>query len=173
LGSSYYSYPGSPEGLGFDELGEHGVLVGQIGRRFCSMRFVPISQRNYYYIEVDVTGLSREDMVKEIKSCIRKQAGDAFEANLYRISLSGDVNENRIVSLDYISAALHDIFYFKLKDNTHVAVDKKAHTGDNSLRGLFLKKMLEKLEEHPDDESLQLAMKLGLRAFSGKVNCQT
>ncbi|MDR1539178.1 MAG: DNA repair exonuclease [Clostridiales bacterium] len=172
LGSSYYSYPGSPEGLGFDEPGARGVHIGQIGGGICAMRFQPVSQRAYFDIDVDVSGIGRPGIAEEIKRAVKRLAGDGYEGNLYRVHLCGEVDEGGVLSVENISAALPELFYLKVIDGTRVVVDKKAHSGDNSLRGLFVKKMIEKLEENPEDESLQLALKLGLRAFSGKVNCR-
>ena len=45
LGKTFYAYPGCPEGMGFDELGEKGVYIGEISKGGNSLEFLPTARR--------------------------------------------------------------------------------------------------------------------------------
>ena len=57
-GETWWAYPGCPEGRGFDETGDKGVLSVSLGesREDVTARFVPLAGRRYEVVEVDVTG---------------------------------------------------------------------------------------------------------------------
>jgi exonuclease SbcD len=63
-------YPGSPEPLGFDEKGEHGVYLvniskknGEVENQYC---FIPVQQRKYLEYNLDAGGIqSEEDLLKK------------------------------------------------------------------------------------------------------------
>ena len=56
-GDTYWAYPGCPEGRGFDELGDKGVLVVTVDDGGAvSAEFVPLARRRYEILTVDVTG---------------------------------------------------------------------------------------------------------------------
>ncbi len=43
-GDTYFAYSGCPEGQGFDELGEKGVFIGEIGKGCCNLKLTPTSR---------------------------------------------------------------------------------------------------------------------------------
>ena len=56
-GETCWAYPGCPEGRGFDETGEKGVLFVTVeDDHTVSARFVPLAGRRYEIVEADVTG---------------------------------------------------------------------------------------------------------------------
>ena len=50
-------YPGSTVSLGFDELGEHGMIVGNIEKGKLELEFVPIDNKEFIIKEIDVTNV--------------------------------------------------------------------------------------------------------------------
>ncbi len=58
-GKTTYAYPGCPEGRGFDETGEKGVIVGTVSKTGCDLRFVPLGGRQYKTLTVDLTQRNR------------------------------------------------------------------------------------------------------------------
>ena len=58
---------------------------------------------------------------------------------------------------------------FALRDRSMIDTEKLAN--EISLKGLFVKNMLEKIKNSPEDEQAELknALKLGLRAFGAEV----
>jgi len=168
-GSVYYAYPGSPEGLGFDEKGERGVYIGKISRGACDLRFYPINKRAYMDIQIDATGLQRQEIIKLIQDSIQK---DKIRSNnnLVRIIMTGTVTEDNYISPEYAASVMSDVFYLSIVDQTELSVNTNSSGHDFTLRNIFIRKMQEKIKQNPDDEALKLALKLGLQAFKEKVN---
>jgi DNA repair exonuclease SbcCD nuclease subunit len=167
-GNVFYAYPGSPEGLGFDEKGERGVYMGEITRGICDMRFYAVNTRAYVDIHIDATGLRRQEIIKLIRDKLRTDKTGAVD-DLIRITMTGIVTEDSYVSPEYASTALSDVFYLNLNDQSQLDVNQDSGGRDFTLRHIFIRKMRERIAQNPSDESLKLAMKLGLRAFTEKV----
>ena len=55
-GETFWAYPGCPEGRGFDELGEKGVLYLEAEPGQVTAQFVPLCRRRYQILTVDLTG---------------------------------------------------------------------------------------------------------------------
>ena len=55
-GKTYYAWPGCPEGRGFDETGDKGVIWGSIDNGQVSLEFVPLAGRRYRIETLDVSG---------------------------------------------------------------------------------------------------------------------
>jgi hypothetical protein len=71
---------------------------------------------------------------------------------------------------NYIERA-DKVYFIKLKDKTEIALDLESLSKEASLKGLFVKKMLERTENAPEDEKelYKKALKLGLKAFNTEV----
>ena len=63
LGRTVCAWPGCPEGRGFDELGEKGVLLLHAQPGQVTGEFVPLCRRRYQDVRVDVTGSDPLDAV--------------------------------------------------------------------------------------------------------------
>ena len=48
-------YPGSTVSLGFDELGKHGVIVGEIENKNVDVSFLPLAETEFVEKTIDVT----------------------------------------------------------------------------------------------------------------------
>ena len=95
-----------------------------------------------------------------------------FGENLYKIELTGSIKEDFNLNLTEILSRVSDEVYFaKIKDRTELLIDAEKLAGEISLKGLFVKNMLEKIKNATEEErgELENALKLGLRAFSAEV----
>ncbi len=171
-GNTYYAYSGCPEGQGFDETGEKGVYIVTVKKGECTARFIPVCKRQHLVIEVDISGC---DSSSQIAPLIIDQLKTIpqFESNLYKIVLIGQVDEDLKYSLEEIEERLSlELFYVKLRDKTRIKVDLETLSKENNLKGIFVRKMLEKCEQETDADKLQrleCALDIGLRAFSSEV----
>ena len=173
IGNTYYAYCGCPEGQGFDETDEKGVYIGEIGKGLCELRFVPMSKRRHICEKIDVTGLnSSAEISAAVIKQLKEKYGVEFGENLYKIELTGSIKEDFNLNLTEILSRVSDEVYFaKIKDRTELSVDTEKLAGEISLKGLFVKNMLEKIKNATDQErgELENALKLGLRAFCAEV----
>ena len=111
-------------------------------------------------IEVNVDNLnSKEELIEKINSL-------EIEPNQYvEIILVGGRNFE-IDKYDLLKYIL-DERIIKIKDETKIAVELEKIANENTLRGLFVKEMLEKLESTEEDkkEIVEKAIEIGLDAL--------
>ena len=174
IGDSYIAYCGCPEGQGFDELGEKGVYVGDISKDTCELQFVPVCKRMHITENVDISDLtSSNEIADKILQFIKDKYPSNFADNLYKIILVGEIEDGVKLSLTEITTRIADSVYFiKLRDKTKIKLDFDAISQENTLKGVFVKKMLAKLEnaDEQEKEKLLYALNIGIKAFSGEVN---
>jgi DNA repair exonuclease SbcCD nuclease subunit len=152
-------YPGSPISLGFDELGEHGMIVGEITKDKFYMDFVKLDDRKFEELELDVEEFaSKEDLIEKISSL------NLNEMNMYKIILVGkrnfEINPRELLKIVYKDNIL------KIKDNTKLNYDIEELAKQNNLRGIFVKEVLLKYKEGLcTEEEFQKAIEIGLDAM--------
>lgn len=172
-GDTYYSYCGCPEGQGFDECGEKGVYIGNIGKGICELEFTPVAKRLHIRESVDISNCETPAAAADtVLSAIKLKYGEGFADNLYRIELTGNSPAEKAVNLSEITARLSDRLYFvKLKDRTEPFTDINTLANEISLKGIFAKKMLESLNcaDEEQKNTVKEALKLGLKAFISEV----
>lgn len=167
---TFYAYSGNPEGRGFDECGEKGVILGTIYKNYAELNFCPISKRKYVTCSVDISGCNDYE---EVKTMILK-ASENFskEKDLFKIILCGEVSEYFIINKELLKDKIKDdFFYVKLEDNTTISMDYEEISGEFSLRGLYAKKILKSIEEETEiskKEILYKALKLGIESLTTK-----
>lgn len=158
-GDTPWAYPGCPEGRGFDELGEKGVLYLEAAPGHVTAQFVPLAKRRYEILTVDLTGAA--DPLAAVRAAL---PGDT-ENLICRLILTG---EGQPPSLPALERALAPDFYgLTLIDRTRLPRDLWARREEDALTGLFLQAMWDRCQELPDDPVCQLAARYGLAALEG------
>ncbi|SUY46707.1 putative metallophosphoesterase MppE [Clostridium putrefaciens] len=165
-----YSYCGNPEGRAFDEKGEKGVVLGSISKGNVDLNFIPICKRRYEEISINIeNALTYEDISNNIISSIPK---DSIYIDIYKVILLGEVKEDFSINLEVLKEKVSKHFYYiKLKDSTEIKLDYNVISKEFTLKGLYTKKMLQKIEEAEKDEDKRLlkeALKAGIQCLSNK-----
>ena len=148
-------YPGSTVSLGFDELGKHGMIVGNIEKGKLELELVPYDNTEFVIREIDVTNmLDLDELATEINNI-------DFNQNIYyKISLIG--KRNFEIDLYKLNKLIVNSNIIKIKDYTKMNYDLEKLSNENTLKGLFVKEILEKMNENPDDEEiLENALEIG------------
>lgn len=152
-------YPGSPISLGFDELGEHGMIVGELTKDKLEIDFVRLDERMFEEINLEVDELfCKEDLIEKILSL------NLNEKNLYKIILIGkrnfEINPReilRVVSRENV---------LKVKDCTKINYDIEEISKQKNLKGIFIKEVLEMYKKGLcTEEEYQKAIEIGLEAM--------
>ena len=160
-GGTFYAYPGCPEGRGFDETGEKGVLIGTVGQGFCDLKFLPLGGRKYEILNVDLSEAG--DALSAILPHLPRDSG----RDIYKIVLTGEFEGS--LDLESLAEKLSDRFYaLTIKDRTRIRRDIWEKAGEDTLRGIFLRKMRKKYEEAKTEEERErivLAVRFGLSAL--------
>lgn len=170
---TYYAYCGCPQGRGFDETGEKGIIYGEISGEFFKFEFVKMCKRQYEEVRIDISNV---ETYQELRNLIKETVKEEDrERNFYKIILIGEVSKEFNIDEKFISDYLKDDFYFiKIVDKTKVRIDFEEISKGYSVRSIFVKKLLSRLEEAKNDEErevIEKALKLGLNALAeGEVN---
>ena len=168
LGRTVCAWPGCPEGRGFDELGEKGFYEGTISDGGeVSLTFVPFARHRYEVLEVDVTG-------KEPRAAVEAALPPETAGDLYRILLTGESGIDGL-DLDALEAVAAPRFYsVTLRDQTRVRRDLWSRADEETLTGLFLRRMranLDALENGGDRALGEKAVRFGLAALENGEDC--
>lgn len=155
-------YPGSPVSLGFDELGKHGIIVGEIKNKTLKTEFVVTDESEFLEKQVDVSDvISKEELVEKIDACIFSDhqlakivlvGSRGFEINAYEIEKL--ISNERVI---------------RVKDETKIAYDLEKMAKQNTLKGIFIQEMMSKLERDEmtkqDRQIIEKAIEIGLDAL--------
>lgn len=174
IGKTFCSYSGAPLGRGFDETGSHGVYIGSVGAGVCDVAYREIPNRMYLSLKIDVGGAKSSYAAADIiLSAIREKYGEDFAEHLYNITLCGCAAEGTHISAGAVRAALSDrVSYCAVTNRTSLSESEiAAISHESSLRGIFVSKMLEKIQGAAADkrEELYSALRLGLDSFETEV----
>ena len=163
-GKTTYAYAGCPEGRGFDELGDKGILCGTVEPGKAELRFVPFARRRYEILCVDVTDKSPAD-------ALRSSLPESTARDLYRVVFTGETDERGIDLKALEERFAPDFFRLELRDRTRIKQDVWARSGEDSLRGLFLRELRAKYEaaaEESERTKIEQAVRFGLAALDGR-----
>ncbi len=157
-GQTSYAYCGCPQGRGFDELGDKGVLCVTLDEKNCTSEFISLCHSRYEISTLDITD------VDDISGFISENLPENTQNDSYRVLLTGTNQSGQPLNLTRLTAALAPRFAsLELRDHTRLPQNIWQGLGEDNLRGLFLAEMAALGAE--EDESLQLALKYGLAAL--------
>lgn len=159
-----YCYPGCLEGRGFDECGEHGFVLLDVdaGSHSLSRTFVPIARRMIYALNINVTGC---DTTMDIANHIEKELSQNTypESSLMKFVLTGEVNIECEIDIAYLLKEFENRFYYlKIYDETKPHVDYDVFALDISLKGEFVRTVMndEELDEIQKAEIIRCGIQL-------------
>lgn len=173
LGRTTFAYPGCPEGQGFDEDGVKGGYLVELDRDRCNISFVKLCRRVHRVIDVDLSeAVSSVGAAELIREKLKESFGETYGEDLYKITLTGAVGRDvKLNTVEIAQLLSEDTYYLKLRDKTHREYDLEALKLEISLKGIFTKKMLEKISAADELEKplLESALYIGLSAFDSEV----
>lgn len=152
-------YPGSMISLGFDELGKHGMIVGELTKNYFNKQFIELDNRIFTEIVLDVNNMSsKEELIEYIMDL------DLKENYMYKLVLIG--NRNFDINTREILNVISSENILKIKDLTKINCDLEAISRENNLRGIFVREALKKLKtgEYTEKE-IEKAIEIGLDAM--------
>lgn len=172
LGSTDFAYCGCLEGQGFDESGKKGILMGNISKANAELSFVPLCLRAHITESVDISSAENSsDAAQLILNHLADTYGEKYSENLYKIVLTGTAPEAQINVSEINTRLGEKLFFVKTKDETSPAVNLELLATEPSLKGIFVKRMLERIDtaDEASKPALNDALKLGLKAFLTEV----
>ena len=164
-GKTWYSWPGCPEGRGFDETGDRFVNLVEIDRENgrTELRPVSIAKRRYEILKADI---SENEPLLAIHALLPENT----ESDIYRIILTGETESAPDTSA--LQNSLEGLFFhLQVRDETRPRRDIWEKTGTDTLRGIFLAKCRERYEAASSEEEkalVELAVRYGLAAMENR-----
>ena len=154
-GDTFWAYPGCPEGRGFDETGDKGVLHIVLDGDQVQATFLSLCRRRYEILDVDVT--DADDLQTRVEQALPAHTQD----HIFRIRLTGR-GKWTASELTRLEQALTPKFYaLELQDHTRAPQQIWERVGEDSLTGLFLSAMA----QQPEGDLRELAVRFGLSAL--------
>ena len=143
-------YPGSMIAGGFDELGKHGMVVGNIeeNTKKLSLQFIALDDKEFVEINLDVSAIaSKEELIEKINDI--KIDNDKY----YKIILGG--TRNIEIDTNDLIKYITNKNIIKIKDKTKVEYDLDKISKEQSLKGIFVKELLEQINEENREQILE------------------
>jgi DNA repair exonuclease SbcCD nuclease subunit len=149
------AYPGSTIALGFDELGDHGVLDIELNKNKIKINFIKLDNINFEEMELDISEItSFETLIERINKI------NLEENKLYKIILIG--NKNIEININKIINLILSENIVTIKDNSKLNIDIYKLSEENNLKGLFINELLKKEKNKElNEEIIKKAIEIG------------
>lgn len=158
-----YCYCGCLEGRGYDECGEKGFVLLDINNGKINHQFIGFSKRVLYEIPIDISGL---ETTNEVDAAISRETANITRESLVKIVLTGKVSIDSERNINYLGKKYSDSFYsIKIYDQTKLAVNMEEYRYDASLKGEFIRLVLD--QNYTDQETKEI-IEIGLKALAGE-----
>ncbi len=153
-------YAGIPEGRGFDETGVCGVVF--LDTESMRTELVPSARRTLHRLSVDITGtLNAHDLA----GAVYKEIVSIPDKDMVHLTLTGHYTEKAEKDLPHIEAMLSRFYFYRLKDESLLALRPEDYKNDFSLRGEFVRRVF---AEDLTEEDRSRILDYGLRALAGE-----
>jgi DNA repair exonuclease SbcCD nuclease subunit len=159
------AYCGTPEGRGFDEIGDKGYIVLDIDEGAVTPKFVRRAQRYLHRVKIDISGAMREI---EIENRVAHGISLIPSTDLVRVVLCGEHEPGVRRDTDSLTERFsRSFFYLEVKDESRLRISADEYKNDKSLKGEFIRLVLAR-EELTEEEKADI-IECGIRALAGEA----
>ncbi len=157
-GKTLCAWPGCPQGRGYDELGEKGVLLVTLDKG-ATTQFLPLDTLRFYDLEINAP-----ENPKEALFSLLPPVGNE---NFYRITFTGNCEPPDIPALTKEFSRFPNL---ELRDQTLPPVDIWRTVGEDSFEGMYFKLLQDALEGQDDDtkKKILLAARISRNILDGQ-----
>ena len=137
------------------------MIYGEIDEntKKLKLEFIPVDDKEFVEKEIDISEIS------SIEELLEKISNEEYDENkYYKIILVG--NKKIEININEILKNIEQKNIIKIKDKTKLEVDLENISKQQNLKGFFVRNLLEKIEEEPENkEKIYKAIEIGLMAF--------
>ena len=124
-------YPGSTISMGFDELGKHGFIVGELTKEKLEIAFIPVDNKEFVELEMNITEINDlEQLIEKLNELLLD------ENKFYKIILVGK-RRFEIDLLELMKLILKENI-IKIKDKTDSDYEIEKMVNETTLKGIFI-----------------------------------
>lgn len=161
-----YAYSGCLDGRGFDEIGKKGFVLIEIENKKLSYNFVEFCSRVIHEAKFDVTG--ENNFAKFKDKLILVLVNNVAQNDIVKVVLTGEKQPEFEIDLESLNYKLNEkFFYAKIVDKTSLLVRLEDYALDKSVRGEFVRILL---ESDLPKETKDAVLSMGLSALKGELN---
>ena len=159
-------YSGTPEGRGFDETGACGVSLISTDGESIRSEFIPTAKRETVIRYVDISDCKN---ALEVDAALYDELKRIDGKNLVRAVLKG----KHIPELKFDTGSLtahyeRNFYYLEVKDESGIAINPDDYRYDRTLKGEFIRLVLEK--EGLTPEMKDRIIRMGIGALMGDID---
>ena len=160
-----YVYCGTPEGRGFDEVGELGFSLLSVNGSEITHKFIPFAKRKMLIKDVDISGCFRTN---DVEARIADSVLSLGEENLIRVNFVGERELELRCDKELLQKKFSERFYYiEIKDSSKLLTRAEDYKYDKSLRGEFIRLCLE--DDSLSDSEKEKIIHCGLSALAGEA----
>lgn len=149
-------YPGSTISMGFDELGPHGFITGNIEKENIQLSFIPIDNKEFKEEEIDISNFNDIDELIEKINNISLE-----ENNFYKIIFIG--KRKFEINILELYKLINQKNIIKIKDKSRPDFNLKNMINQNTLKGIFIEEILKEIElQNYTQEEIDKIIEIGL-----------
>lgn len=165
-----WCYSGCPEGRGFDECGEKGVVlleltpdIGRVSGVSLQYRFLPVARRTLHRININITGSEND---RALLAAALQATENIPPKDMVALVLQGEVPPAFAPDINALQVALKGRFFaVKIVDESHLILHPEEYVNDVSLKGEFIRTVL---ASGLSAERKERVIICGLRALRGE-----
>lgn len=169
LENKTFYYPGSPEPLSFGEKDNHFVGLISITDEKIEIESLSINKYRFLTEDIDVTGtVTRDEIKTRLEDLIKTLNEDSV---FLKINLIGILSPQVDLDLALLNERLNECFEFGIViDRTETGIDFLSLAEEKTVRGEFVRTLLQKIETSNEEEKRKLreALRFGILAFEGR-----
>ena len=158
VGSAAFAYPGIPQGRGFDETGDKGIITGTVSKLGVNLDFKKIADKIFIVSDIDISSSSN---IYELRDIIQNSA---VSNSFTRINLTGV--QKFPLNIKELENSLDNFLYLEITDSTSFPEDFDQLASERTLKGFFVSDILERKQQNKD--IFTDALKYGLLALEGE-----
>ena len=152
-------YPGSTISFGFDELGEHGMIAGEINKNKINIEFIKLDERIFIEKQIDINEINSEEELVEYLNNLYLE-----EKTENKIIFIG--KRNFEININNINKLIQNKKITKIKDNSSLKYNLEEIAKENNLKGIFVKECLNKLKTGLyNEKEIIKAIEMGLEVL--------
>ena len=135
-------YPGSLVAGGFDEVGPHGLVIGDVTKEKLKVKFLKMDDTQFEVKTIDISNCKSPNEVLDKLN---------LKDNIYKIVLTGirNIDINTLKEIISVSGK----YVCEIEDETRMDYNLEAIAMQKTLKGVFTRKMLEEIKNNPENET--------------------